>query len=203
MTRPAHYESASVRIDKYVVGPFENNVYVVRSKSTGDAVLIDAANEHELLLEVSRASGVRRVLTTHGHWDHIQAVTPLRDAGIEIAVGPDDAADLPSYDLLINDDDVEEVGDVRIRAVHTPGHTPGSVCFLLDGEPVLLSGDTLFPGGPGNTKTSGADFSTIIRSIDERLFTLAEDTIVMPGHGLDTTIGTERPHLQEWIDRGW
>ena len=203
MTRPAHYESASVRIDKYVVGPFENNVYVVRSKSTGDAVLIDAANEHELLLEVSRASGVRRVLTTHGHWDHIQAVTPLRDAGIEIAVGPDDAADLPSYDLLINDDDVEEVGDVRIRAIHTPGHTPGSVCFLLDGEPVLLSGDTLFPGGPGNTKTSGADFSTIIRSIDERLFTLAEDTIVMPGHGLDTTIGTERPHLQEWIDRGW
>jgi len=203
MTRPAHYESASVRIDKYVVGPFENNVYVVRSKSTGDAVLVDAANEHELLLDVSRASGVRRVLTTHGHWDHIQAVTPLRDAGIEIAVGPDDAADLPSYDLLINDDDVEEVGDVRIRAVHTPGHTPGSVCFLLDGEPVLLSGDTLFPGGPGNTKTSGADFSTIIRSIDERLFTLAEDTIVMPGHGLDTTIGTERPHLQEWIDRGW
>lgn len=201
--RPAHYESSAVRIDKYVVGPFENNVYVVRSKATGDAVLVDAANEHDLLLEVSRAAGVRRVLTTHGHWDHIQAVTPMRDAGIEVAVSPDDAADLPSYDLLIHDEDVEEVGDLRIRAVHTPGHTPGSVCFLVEGEPVLLSGDTLFPGGPGNTALPGADFPTIIRSVEERLFPLPPETLVMPGHGLDTTIGTERPHLQEWIDRGW
>ena len=203
MPHPAHYESSRVRIDKYVVGPFENNVFIVRCTSTGDAVLFDAANEHELLLEVARAANVRRVLTTHGHWDHIQAVTQMRDAGIDVAVSPDDAADLPGYDLLIHDEDVQEVGDLRIRAIHTPGHTPGSVCFLIDGEPVLLSGDTLFPGGPGNTKLPRADFPTIIRSIEERLFPLPADTLVLPGHGLDTTIGTERPHLQEWIDRGW
>ncbi|MBI2169519.1 MAG: MBL fold metallo-hydrolase [Actinobacteria bacterium] len=203
MTHPAHYETSTVRIDKYVVGPFENDVYVVRCKQSGHAVLVDAANEHELLLEVSKAAGVRRVLTTHGHWDHIQAVTPMRDAGIDVAVSPDDAADLPSYDLLIHDGDVQEVGRLRIRSIHTPGHTPGSVCFLIEGEPVLLSGDTLFPGGPGNTKLPGADFPTIIRSIEDRLLTLPDETIVMPGHGLDTTIGTERPHLQEWIDRGW
>lgn len=203
MTRPAHYESDRVRIDKYVVGPFENNVFVVRSKASGEAVLVDAANEHELLLDVAKAANVRRILTTHGHWDHIQAVTPMRDAGFEVAVARDDAQDLPSYDLVIDDGDVEEIGEVRIRAVHTPGHTPGSVCFLVDGEPVLLSGDTLFPGGPGNTAPAGADFPTIIRSIETRLFPLPDDTIVMPGHGLDTTIGTERPHLGEWIERGW
>ena len=96
-----------------------------------------------------------------------------------------------------------EVGRLRLHTILTPGHTPGSMCFLLEGSPVLFSGDTLFPGGPGNTKFGG-DFPTIIRSIEDRLFsTLAADTIVLPGHGDDTTIGTERPHLQEWVDRGW
>lgn len=192
-----------MRIDKYVVGPFENNVYVVRCTSTGDAVLVDAANEHDLLLEVADATNVRTVLTTHGHFDHIQAVEPMRNAGIDVAVGPEDAEMLPSYDLLIHDASVEEVGELRLDAIHTPGHTPGSVCFLIDGEPVLLSGDTLFPGGPGNTSFKGGDFDTIIESIDEKLFRLPGETLVLPGHGLDTTIGTERPHLDEWVERGW
>jgi glyoxylase-like metal-dependent hydrolase (beta-lactamase superfamily II) len=200
---PAHYEASDVRIDEYVVGPFENNVYVVRDKSSGDALIIDAANEHDLLLEVSRATGVRRVLTTHGHWDHIQAVTALRDAGVDVGVAVADAEMLPSYDFTIPDDDVLTVGRLRLHAIHTPGHTPGSTCFLLEGHPVLFSGDTLFPGGPGNTKFENASFSEIITSIDRRLFTLAPDTLVFPGHGLDTTIGTERPHLDEWIERGW
>lgn len=203
MARPAHYETSDVRIDKLVVGPFENNVFVVRSKGTGEAVIIDAANEHELLLEVARATGVRRVLTTHGHWDHVQAVTQMRDAGIDVGIAPDDAAMLPSYDFVIPDEDVIEVGDLRLRTIHTPGHTPGSTCFLLDGHPVLFSGDTLFPGGPGNTSVEGGDFDTIIRSIDRRLFTLPAGTLVLPGHGLDTTVGAERPHLKEWVDRGW
>jgi glyoxylase-like metal-dependent hydrolase (beta-lactamase superfamily II) len=203
MPLPAHYETADVRIDKVVVGPFENNVFVLRSKGTGEAVLIDAANEHELLLDVSRATGVRRVLTTHGHWDHIQAVTAMRDAGIDVGIAPADAAMLPSYDFTLPDDDVVAVGDLRLRTVHTPGHTPGSTCFLLDGHPVLFSGDTLFPGGPGNTATDGASFETIVDSIDRRLFTLAAETLVLPGHGLDTTIATERPHLDEWVERGW
>ncbi|MCJ7437309.1 MAG: MBL fold metallo-hydrolase [Acidimicrobiia bacterium] len=201
--RPAHWEDAAVRVDKLVVGPVENNVFIVRCKRTGDAVLLDAANEHELLLEVSRATGVRRVLTTHGHWDHIQAVTAMRDAGIEVGIASDDAAMLPSYDFVIADDAVYGVGDLRLRAIHTPGHTKGSTSFQLEGTPLVFTGDTLFPGGPGNTSTPGASFEDVLASIDRRLFTLPPDTLVLPGHGLDTTIGEERPHLQEWADRGW
>jgi glyoxylase-like metal-dependent hydrolase (beta-lactamase superfamily II) len=203
MARLAHYEDSTVRVEKMVVGPFENNVFVVRSKGTGEAVIIDAANEHELLLDVSRATGVRRVLTTHGHFDHIQAVTQMRDAGIEVGVAADDAKMLPSYDFTIPDDDVIEVGDLRLRTIHTPGHTPGSTSFQLVGHPLLFTGDTLFPGGPGNTSFKDASFDQIIESIDRRLFTLPADLLVLPGHGLDTTLGTERPHLQEWVDRGW
>jgi glyoxylase-like metal-dependent hydrolase (beta-lactamase superfamily II) len=203
MARRAHFEDSGVRVDKLIVGPFENNVFVVRCTGTGEAVIIDAANEHELLLEVSRATGVRRVLTTHGHWDHIQAVTALRDAGIDVGIADADAAMLPGYDFLIPDDDVITVGDLRFRTILNPGHTPGSTSFLLEGRPVLFTGDTLFPGGAGNTQTPEGDFDQIIESIDRRLFTLDPDLLVMPGHGLDTTVGTERPHLQEWVDRGW
>ena len=200
---PAHYETTDVRIDKLVVGPFENNVFVVRDKSSGEAVLIDAANEHELLLDVCRRTGVRRVLTTHGHWDHIQAVTAMRDAGIEVGIADADAAMLPSYDFTIPDNEVLTVGGLHFRAIHTPGHTPGSTCFELEGHPVVFSGDTLFPGGAGNTATKGASFAEIISSIDRRLLTLPAETLVLPGHGLDTTVGTERPNLDAWIERGW
>lgn len=203
MARIPHYETADVRIDKLVVGPFENNVFVLRCRSTGEAVLVDAANEHELLLEVSRATGVRRVLTTHGHWDHIQAVEAVREAGIDVGIAAADAAMLPAYDFTIPDEDVVEVGDLRLGTIHTPGHTPGSTCFRLEGHPVLLSGDTLFPGGPGNTFGSADAFAEILQSIDRRLFTLPAEILVLPGHGLDTTIGTERPHLDEWAARGW
>ena len=202
-SRPAHYETGDVRIDKLVVGPYENNVFVLRDKHSGEAVLVDAANEHELLLEVCKATGVRRVLTTHGHFDHIQAVTAVRNAGIDVGIATEDATMLPSYDFIIPDDEVIEVGGLRLRTIHTPGHTPGSTCFRLVGHPVVLSGDTLFPGGPGNTSFENASFEQIIESIDHRLFTLPTETIVLPGHGLDTTIGTERPHLDEWIARGW
>jgi glyoxylase-like metal-dependent hydrolase (beta-lactamase superfamily II) len=203
MPRPPHYEDAGVRIEKLVVGPFENNVFVLRCKSSGEAAIVDAANEHELLLDVSRATGVRRVITTHGHWDHIQAVEAVRDAGIDVGIAAEDASMLPAYDFTIPDDDVIEVGDLRLHTIHTPGHTQGSTCFLLQGRPVLFSGDTLFPGGPGNTGLPGGDFDQIIASIDRRLFSLPGDLLVLPGHGLDTTLDSERPHLQEWIDRGW
>ena len=192
-----------MRVDKLIVGPFENNVFVVRCTSTGDAVIVDAANEHELLLEVSRATGVRRVLTTHGHWDHIQAVTALRNAGIEVGIAAADAEMLPSYDFVIPDDDVITVGDLRLHTILNPGHTPGSTSFLVEDHGVLFTGDTLFPGGPGNTKTPEGDFPLILESIDRRLFTLPGDLLVLPGHGLDTTLDQERPHLQDWADRGW
>jgi glyoxylase-like metal-dependent hydrolase (beta-lactamase superfamily II) len=197
------WDATGVEIHQIVVGPVDNNVLILRCTETGDAVLLDAANEHERLLELCRRLGVRRVLETHGHWDHIQAVPQLRDAGYSVGVTAQDAAMLPSYDEVIEDDSVIDVGRLRLRTIHTPGHTPGSMCFLLEGHPILFSGDTLFPGGPGNTSFEGGDFPTIITSVDRRLFTLPPDTIVLPGHGDRTTIGTERPHLQEWVDRGW
>jgi glyoxylase-like metal-dependent hydrolase (beta-lactamase superfamily II) len=199
-----HYEDSRVEVHRVVVGPMDNNVHIVRCKETGESVLIDAANEHERLLELCRQLDVRKVIETHGHWDHIQAVPAVRDAGIEVAVTQADAAMLPSYDLILEDDAVVEVGNLRLETIATPGHTPGSMCFYLVDSPLLFSGDTLFPGGPGATKFEGGDFATIIKSLDERLFTrFGPDTMVLPGHGTDTIIGDESPHLQEWADRGW
>jgi glyoxylase-like metal-dependent hydrolase (beta-lactamase superfamily II) len=204
MTDTLVWDATGVEIHQLVVGPVDNNVFVLRCTETGDAVLLDAANEHEKLLDLCRALGVRRVLETHGHWDHIQAVPQLRDAGYDVAVTAEDSAMLPSYDSVLTDDDVLEVGRLRLRTIHTPGHTPGSMCFRLEGHPILFSGDTLFPGGPGATKFEGGDFPTIIRSIEDRLFApLEPDVLILPGRGDRSTIGTERPHLQEWIDRGW
>lgn len=186
-----------------VVGPMDNNVFVIRCTETGDGVLIDAANEHKRLLELCGTLGVRRVIETHGHWDHIQAVPAVRDAGYDVAVTAADSEMLEAYDSILEDDSVIEVGRLRLRTIATPGHTRGSMCFALEDSPLLFSGDTLFPGGPGNTKLEGGDFATILHSIDTKLFTFPDHTIVLPGHGLDSTIGTERPHFQEWVDRGW
>ncbi len=203
-TSTLHHADTDLEIHKVVVGPMDNNVFVLRCRHTGDAVLLDAANEHERLLELARGLGVRRVLETHGHWDHIQAVPELRDAGYSVGVTAQDAAMLDSYDEILEHDTVIEVGRLRLRTIHTPGHTPGSMCFLVEGKPLLFSGDTLFPGGPGNTSFEGGDFDTIITSLDRLLFApLSADTLVMPGHGDDTTIGAESPSLQEWVDRGW
>jgi glyoxylase-like metal-dependent hydrolase (beta-lactamase superfamily II) len=199
-----HFEDSRFEIHRYVVGPIANNVFVLRCKETGEALLIDAANEHEMLLEVCTTLGVRQIVETHGHWDHIGAVAELRDAGYEVAVAQADAAMLPSYDLILADDTDFKVGRLTVRTIHTPGHTPGSMCFSIVGTPILFSGDTLFPGGPGNTQSTLGDFPTIIDSIDQRLFSkLAPDTLVLPGHGADTTLAIERPHLDEWVDRGW
>ncbi len=198
------YTDDRAEIHQVVVGPMDNNVYVLRCRETGEAALLDAANEHDRLLELCRQLGVRTVLETHGHWDHIQAVPAVRDAGYEVGVAGADAAMLDAYDFVLEDESVVPVGRLRLHTILTPGHTPGSMCFQVEGSPVLFSGDTLFPGGPGATKFPGGDFPTIIRSIDERLFSkLDADTRVLPGHGAPTTIGAERPHLQEWADRGW
>jgi glyoxylase-like metal-dependent hydrolase (beta-lactamase superfamily II) len=200
-----HWRDANVDVHKVVVGPFDNNVFVVRCRRSGDAVLIDAANEHEQLLQLCRRLGVRRVLETHGHWDHIQAVPAMREAGYEVAVTAADAPRLKDvgYDVFIDDAEVIEVGDLRLSAIHNPGHTEGSISFHVVDTPLLFTGDTLFPGGPGNTQLEGGDFATIITSIDNRLFSFPAETIVLPGHGLDTTIGAERPQLASWVARGW
>lgn len=200
-----HWADGQMEIHKVVVGSYANNVFIVRCRHTGESVLIDAANEHERLLELCRRYDVRRVLETHGHFDHIGAVPQMREAGYEVAVTALDAPMLKDvgYDVFLDDAEVIEVGHLRLHAIHNPGHTPGSISFLVEGSPVLFSGDTLFPGGPGNTSFDGGNFATIIDSIDTRLFTLPAHTVVMPGHGVDTTIGNERPHLAEWVERGW
>lgn len=204
MTDVPHYQDDRLEITKVVVGPMDNNVYVARCRETGQSVLIDAANEAEKLLELCRRLDVGLVLETHGHADHIQAVPALREAGYRVGVHPADADMLPGHDFLVEDGDVIEGGRLRLEVMHTPGHTPGSVCFAVEGSPVVFSGDTLFPGGPGATRFPYSSFPGIIRAIDERLFQrFPPDTHVLPGHGLDTTIGAESPHLQEWIDRGW
>jgi glyoxylase-like metal-dependent hydrolase (beta-lactamase superfamily II) len=200
-----HWSNSTVEVHKVVVGDYDNNVFVVRCQQTGEAILIDAANEHERLLEMCKRLGVTRVLETHGHFDHIQAIPAMREAGYHVAVTELDAPMLveKGYDGFIEHDEMIEVGQLRIQAIHNPGHTPGSISFRVLDTPLLFTGDTLFPGGPGNTKFEGGSFETIINSIDNLLLIYPEDTIVLPGHGLDTTIGTERPHLQEWVERGW
>ena len=198
------WSDAAAEVHQIVVGPMDNNVYILRCRRTGDAMLIDAANEHEELLEICKRLGVNQVVETHGHWDHIQAVPAVRDAGISVAVTSADAGMLPSYDLILEDDEQLSVGDLRIRTLATPGHTPGSICFAVEGTNLLFTGDTLFPGGPGNTSFENADFGTIIASIDRRIFAaFGPDTLVLPGHGDSTTVGKESPHLAEWVDRGW
>ena len=159
-----HWSDSAVEVHKVVVGPYDNNVFVVRCRQTGDAVLIDAANEHELLLELCTRLGVRRVLETHGHHDHIQAVPAIRNAGFDVAVTELDAPMLAEvgYDSFLVHDDVIEVGRLRLHAIHNPGHTPGSISFHVENTPLLFTGDTLFPGGPGATKFPGGNFETII-----------------------------------------
>jgi glyoxylase-like metal-dependent hydrolase (beta-lactamase superfamily II) len=198
------YEDPSVEVHRTVVGSLDNNVYVIRCKRSGDALLVDAADEHNHLLEVARRLGVRSVVETHGHHDHIQAVPAFREAGLEVAITQADAEMLPAYDLLLDDDVALKVGHLEVRTIATPGHTAGSMCFAIEGTPVLLTGDTLFPGGPGATSLPGGDFSTILRSIEDRLFQpFGDDTLVLPGHGSTTTVGAERGSLEAWAERGW
>src|SRR5580692_3220356 len=186
------WSDAAAEVHQIVVGPMDNNVYIIRCRRTGDAMLIDAANEHEALLEICTDLGVRQVVETHGHWDHIQAVPAVRDAGISVAVTSADADMLPSYDLILDDEQTLTVGDLRVRTLATPGHTRGSICFAVEGTNLLFTGDTLFPGGPGNTSFEGGDFDTIIESIDRRIFgRFSADTLVLPGHGTSTTVGAE------------
>ncbi|HVA20749.1 MAG TPA: MBL fold metallo-hydrolase [Candidatus Micrarchaeia archaeon] len=202
---PSWDVGGAVRIRRLTVGPYRNNVYVVACPQTGDAVLIDAADQPERILAALTDVHLVAILTTHGHPDHWQALAAVRAAhpGAVARVHAADAGMLPPPPLAdgLEDGGAVEFGSVTLTVLHTPGHTPGSICLYLPGH--LFSGDTLFPGGPGATRPPLGDFPTIIASVGERLFTLPDDTVVHPGHGEQTTIGVERPHLGEWIARGW
>lgn len=201
MARPIHYEDDRVVVRKLCVGPLENNAYLVACRNTDRAVLIDAAAEPSRLLAAARDLELTAILTTHGHRDHVRAVAGVRArANVPFRIHPADAGlsgrepDEPLGEGAV------QFGDVAADVLETPGHTPGSVCFALPG--LVFTGDTLFPGGPGATSEPAA-FDAILASIRDRLLTLDADTLIMPGHGLDTTVGTERPHLGEWQARGW
>jgi glyoxylase-like metal-dependent hydrolase (beta-lactamase superfamily II) len=197
-----HYEG-DFKLKKLEVGTMENNCYVLVDPDSREALIIDAAWEPERILDEVGDLKVQRILTTHGHFDHHNAFEPVRKAlGVPGGIGVDDVEMLDvEPDFTIEDGDTFRFGRFEVRAIHTPGHTPGATCLLIGQH--LFTGDTLFPGGPGNTKGDKQKFEQIIESIRTRLYTLPEDTVVYPGHGKDTTIGTEKPHLQEWIDRGW
>lgn len=185
------------------IGPTENNIFIVSDERSGEAYVLDGGYEPEQVAHAAHGLTVRAILVTHGHRDHHEHVGELKSLlKAPVAIGIDDAAQLSvEPDMLIVDQQSLNFGSRALQAIHTPGHTPGSTCFLIGRH--LFTGDTLFPGGPGNTQRDPVRFERIISSVRERLFTLPDDTVVYPGHGRDTTIGAERPHLEEWIARGW
>ncbi len=201
-------ELAKLIISKVSVGPMDNNAYVLRCRTTDAELLIDAAAEPERILGVCGEGPLARIVTTHRHPDHWQALAAVRTAtGARTAAHPDDAGDIPvATDELVRDGDVVQVGQVELTVIHLVGHTPGSIALLYDdptGAPHLWTGDSLFPGGVGRTG-SPADFTSLIGDVEAKVFgKLPDETWVYPGHGNDTTLGRERPQLPEWRARGW
>ena len=185
------------------LGPYENNIFIVSDTECGEGYVLDGGFEPEQIAAAVGDLTVKAILVTHGHRDHHENVGTLKGLlRVPVAIGIDDAAQLSvEADMLIVDQQTLSFGSLALQAIHTPGHTPGSTCFLYGKH--LFTGDTLFPGGPGNTQKDPVRFERIIASIRDRLFSLPDDTKVYPGHGRDTTIGAERPHLEEWIARGW
>ena len=196
-------------ISKLAVGPYDNNAYLLRCRETGASVLIDAAAEPERLLVLCGKTPPDLVLTTHAHADHWQALADIVEAtGAQTAAGVHDAPDIPiPTDVLISDGDNVRFGRIELTAIELVGHTPGSIALLYDdpdGPPHLFTGDCLFPGGLGNTKGDADRFTSLLADVSAKLFDrLPDETWVYPGHGNDTTIGAERPHLDEWRERGW
>jgi len=204
-------EVPGARLTKMSVGPMNNNTYLVECAATGDAVLIDAANEPDRLVELigqETPNRIRLIVTTHQHPDHWQGLVDVAAAtDAPTAAHSLDAEPLPVPPTrILAEGDSVGVGDLRLEVIHLRGHTPGSVALALtDGShrAHLFTGDSLFPGGVGRT-TNRTDFDSLYRDVTTKLFDrYPDDTVVYPGHGDDTTLGAERPQLGEWRDRGW
>ncbi|MGZ5410769.1 MAG: MBL fold metallo-hydrolase [Aeromicrobium sp.] len=198
-------------IVKVSVGPMDNNAYLVTCSQTGETLLIDAANDPEILLELIErfAPKLSLIVTSHQHFDHVQALEQVaKSTGAPTAAHQLDAEALPvTPDRILAHGDTVTIGELSFDVIHLTGHTPGSVALALVGADPdathLFTGDCLFPGGVGKTWQEG-DFEKLLADVTSRVFDVYGDsTIVYPGHGDDTTLGTERPHLGEWKERGW
>lgn len=205
---PDTRDAGPLTITKVSVGKYDNNAYFLRCASTGEVMLIDAAAEPDRLLAVLGDDRLERIVTTHRHGDHWQALPEMVAAtGATVFAHPDDATELPVTAVApLDDGDEVRLGDCTLSAIHLVGHTPGSIAMLYRGpdRPHLFTGDSLFPGGVGNTFGSKDNFESLINDVSKKLFdALPDETWVYPGHGQDTTLGAERPHLDEWRERGW
>ena len=204
---PDSRELPGLSVTKLAVGPMDNNAYLLRDLRTGEALLIDAAAEADRLIELIGDTPVVRIVTTHKHADHWQALAEVQAAtGAAVAAHPIDAEEIPvTVTEPVEHGDTVRAGDIELTVIHLRGHTPGSIALRYDAaaEPHLFTGDSLFPGGPGKT-TSAADFTSLMKDLEQRVFDqLPDPTWVYPGHGNDTTLGAERPHIPEWRARGW
>ncbi|WP_328441221.1 MBL fold metallo-hydrolase [Streptomyces sp. NBC_00444] len=201
------HELKDLMITKIAVGPMDNNCYLLRCRATDEQLLIDAANDAETLIGMIGDDGIASVVTTHQHGDHWQALAEVVAAtGARTYAGRDDADGIPvPTDVLVDDGDTIRVGHVELTARHLVGHTPGSIALVYDdphGHPHVFTGDCLFPGGPGRT-TRPEDFQSLMSGLEEKVFSLPDEAWIYPGHGNDSTLGAERPHIQEWWARGW
>lgn len=205
---PAVRDLPKLTITKASVGPMDNNAYLLQSRDTDELVLIDAASEPALLLGLLGGQPLARVVTTHRHRDHWSGLPQVIEAtGAETIAGADDTDGIPvATSRPVQDGDTVAVGASILTVIHLVGHTPGSIALLYDdpeGSPHLFTGDSLFPGGPGRT-TSKESFRSLMDDLEHKVFDrLPDETWFYPGHGDDSTLGAERPHLAEWRSRGW
>ena len=201
-------ELTGLTVRKVSVGPMDNNAYLLTSRSDGSQLLIDAANDAGTLIELAGPAGLSTVVTTHRHGDHWQALAEVVKAtGAASLAHAADAPEIPVVTGTLQDGDTVQVGDCTLEVIHIVGHTPGSITLAYRdpaGTAHLWTGDSLFPGGVGNTHGDKKNFASLIDDVEQKLFgRFPDDTWFYPGHGKDSTLGAERPHLAEWRARGW
>jgi glyoxylase-like metal-dependent hydrolase (beta-lactamase superfamily II) len=203
-------ELPGLTIAKLAVSEMANNAYLLRDTATGEALLVDAAAAPQALLALIGDADLRTVVTTHGHWDHHRALPEIVAAtGATTVAHSADADDLPvPVQRTVAHGDTVTVGGHDLEVIHLRGHTPGSIALVWrgpgDAGVHLFTGDSLFPGGVGNTQQDAGRFASLIDDVEQRLFAvLPDETWFYPGHGKDSTLGAERPHLAEWRARGW